>query len=424
MKKKMIIWFIAAGLAASVSGCGAAGGTGASGAGASADAAGSQSTASGAAGTAATESGVGKTQDSAAASTAEGAAEAAAEASAEAGMTAEEASTMSEASTMDATEADTEPPAITAAADAVHVRIGYENSADEPLGMAIEGAKQTLLDKSNGEMTFDAYPDSELGDKFSLMDSMLIGENVVTLADGADLAEYGQKDMSILLAPYLFDDWDQVDTLVQSDWYKDQCTQLEKRGFHVITSNWHYGARELATNKPVHSASDLSGIKLRIPETDLQEACVKVYGATPVSMALADVSGAFDAGTIDGVENPLSVLYEEKLSVKAPYILLDNHVLNYTSWVCSADWYNSLTKEQQTWLTQTLTEAGEQNNTYVDDMQSAYQKKLEAEGAILYTPTKSQLEELKKKAEDIYTSTSLGWSTGLYDKVKTAMGAE
>ena len=39
--------------------------------------------------------------------------------------------------------------------------------------------------------------------------------------------------------------------------------------------------------------------------------------------------------------------------------ILDGHVKNFTTWVCSADWFNSLTAEQQQWLVETVEEAGE-----------------------------------------------------------------
>ena len=43
------------------------------------------------------------------------------------------------------------------------------------------------------------FPDSQLGSKSELIDTMLIGEPVITLADGAFYADYGVKDMGILL---------------------------------------------------------------------------------------------------------------------------------------------------------------------------------------------------------------------------------
>ena len=75
-----------------------------------------------------------------------------------------------------------------------------------------------------------------------------------------------------------------------------------------------------------------------------------------------EVYSAIKQGTIDGAENPLATLYGRKLHEVAKYLILDGHVKNFTTWVVSADWFNSLTEEQQTWLLETASEAGEYNN--------------------------------------------------------------
>ena len=106
--------------------------------------------------------------------------------------------------------------------------VAFENNSSEPIGAGWERAQEIIKEKSGGKMAIEVYPDSQLGDKSSLIDSMLLGEPVCTLADGAFYADYGIKDMGILFGPFLFDDWDQCWTLIESDWYEDQCKKLER----------------------------------------------------------------------------------------------------------------------------------------------------------------------------------------------------
>ena len=305
----------------------------------------------------------------------------------------------------------------------VTVRVAYENSESEPLGKAWEDAKQIITDKSGGTMAIETYPDSQLGDKSSLIDSMLMGENVVTLADGAFYADYGKKDMGILFGPFLFDNWDQCWKLIDSDWYKDQCKQLESQGLHIIASNWKYGERDILTKQPVHTVDDLKGMKIRVPSNEIQSKGFDVLGATSTGMALNDVYQALQTGTIDGAENPVATLYGRKLHEVAPYLILDGHVLNFTTWVCSNDWYQGLTPDQQQWLTETCEEAGEKNNDYVDSSSEDYLQKMKDEGVTVYEPTDSDLQTFKDKAQAFYDlGSDFGWSDGLYDTVKKAMG--
>lgn len=320
--------------------------------------------------------------------------------------------------------ADTQAQGAGSGSADVTVRVAYENSESEPLGKAWDDAKQILTDKSGGTMAIETYPDSQLGDKSSIIDSMLLGENVVTLADGAFYADYGVKDMGILFGPFLFDNWDQCWTLIKSDWYEDQCKKLEAKGLHIIASNWKYGARHTLTVKPVHAVDDLKGMKIRVPSNEIQSKGFDVLGATSTGIALNDVYQALQTKTIDGAENPVATLYGRKLHEVAPYLILDGHVLNFTTWVCSNDWYNSLTEDQQKWLTETCEEAGEKNNNYVDSSEEDYLQKMKDEGTTVYEPTEEELQRFKDKAKAFYDlGSDFGWSDGLYDTVKKAMGA-
>ena len=157
-----------------------------------------------------------------------------------------------------------------AADDVIELQIGFENSITEPFGQGIVKWAELLDKASGGTMKITPYPDSQLGSKNELIDSMLIGEPVCTLADGAFYADYGVPDFGIVFSPFLFDNWEQCWKLIESDWYKDQCAQLEKKGLKVLVSNWVYGARHTLTVKPVNKVEDLAGMKIRVPNNQIQ----------------------------------------------------------------------------------------------------------------------------------------------------------
>ena len=103
-------------------------------------------------------------------------------------------------------------------------------------------------------------------------------------------------------------------------------------------------------------------MKIRVPNNEIQVKGFEVLGAVPTPMALGDVYTALQQGTIDGVENPLPVLYNGKFQEVAKYLILDGHVKNFTTLVCGEKFWTSLTKEQQDMLVSTCEEAGLYNN--------------------------------------------------------------
>ena len=307
-------------------------------------------------------------------------------------------------------------------ASAETLQIGFENSLSEPIGQALVKWQELLAEK-NVDLTIELFPDSQLGNKTDIIDQMLLGEPVMTLADGAFFADYGVPDMGIVFGPFLFDNWDQCWKLVESDWWAEQCAKLNDMGIKMIAANWAYGARHILTTKPVNTVDDLAGLQIRVPTNQIQTKGFEVLGATPVGMALGDVYTALQQGTIDGGENPLSTLYGRKHHEVAKYLIMDGHVLNFTNWVCSSMWFDSLTPEQQEALVETGKEAGVYNNQLQAEADEYYKGLMIEEGVTVVEPTEEVLQGFRDKAKAFYDEgATFGWSDGLYETVCAAMG--
>ena len=109
-------------------------------------------------------------------------------------------------------DAGTEP----AAGDVVTIQVGYENATSEPAAKAVEKWKELVESKSNGTIKMELFPNSALGKKTELIDQMILGEPMITVADGAFLADYGVPDFGIFYAPFMFDTWDEEWSAIES----------------------------------------------------------------------------------------------------------------------------------------------------------------------------------------------------------------
>lgn len=315
--------------------------------------------------------------------------------------------------------------AMPACAEEVVLQLGFENSISEPVGQALEKWAQLVEEKGDGSLKLELYPDSQLGSKTELIDGMTFGETYITLADGAFYADYGVTDFGIVFGPFLFDNWDQCWTLTESDWYAQQCEELAGKGLKILASNWKYGERHTLTNKKVETVEDLAGLKIRVPGNAIQTEGFNALGATATGMALDEVYQALQTGTIDGAENPLATLYGRKLHEVAKYLILDGHVMNFTTWVMSADVFDSLTPEQQELLVSTGEEAGLYNNELVDASNGEYLQMMVDEGVEVVEPSEEVMAGFREAAASFYEKGSdFGWSDGLYETVRAAMGAE
>lgn len=303
--------------------------------------------------------------------------------------------------------------------EVVVIQAGYENNPGEPIDLAMHEWARLLEEKSGGSMKMDLYPSSQLGSKNDIIDQMIAGDSVITLADGAFYADRGVPDLGIVFAPYLFETWDEVWKLIESDWYAEQSDKLEEQGLKIIASNWIYGERHTLTTKPVRHVEDLKGMKIRVPNNKIQIKGFEVLGATATPMALGEVYTSLQQGTIDGLENPLPVLYNGKFQEVAKNLTLDGHVKNFTTWVCGSDFFNSLTEEQQTLLIETCEEAGLFNNDLQAEVFDETLQKFKDDGIEII---EVDIKEFQDASASFYTLPEFSdWTPGLYDTVKAVI---
>lgn len=310
----------------------------------------------------------------------------------------------------------------TSAADVVTVQIGFENTLDEPIGKAVQKWAEILEEKSNGSMKLELFPNSALGSKSELIDQMVMGENIITIADGAFYADYGVPDMGIMYGPFFFESWDDVWTLLDSDWYAQQCDALAEKGLTILASNWIYGERELMTKTKVVTPADLKGQKIRLANSQIYVEGFNALGATAVPMALSDVYTSLQNGTLDGVENPLSTLWGQSFQEVSKYILMTGHIKNFTTWCIGTDFLATLTPEQQELLFSTGEEAGLHNNELQQAANDGYAQQMRDAGVEITDLSAEQISEWKAAAASFYEmGSTFGWSENLYETTQAAM---
>lgn len=320
-----------------------------------------------------------------------------------------------------AQEATTQAAATTEAA--VKILVGYENATSEPAAIAVEKWKALVEERSGGTIQMELFPNSALGKKTELIDQMILGEPIITVADGAFLADYGVADFGIFYAPFMFDSWDEEWAVIDSQWYSDLCDDLaQKASIRVLSSNWIYGARNIISVKPVTLPEDLSGMKMRVSSNDLSISSFNSLGASSVGMDMGDVYQALQAKTIDAVENPITSLANRSFQEVAKYLVEDEHILATSMWICGDTFFSSLTAEQQQLLMETADEAGLHNNELQESGEEEARKKLLDAGVTITTLTDEQKAVWVEAGQPFYekASSTLGWSEGLYDTVKAA----
>ena len=319
-----------------------------------------------------------------------------------------------------AEEKPAETQAAAPAADAIVIQVGYENNPGEPLDLGCKAWQEKLDEISDGSIKIELFPSSQLGSKKDAMDQMQMGEKVAYITDGSFLGDYGAPEMSILAGPYLFTEWDQYWKLMETDWWHEQEALLAQSGLHIITGNWAYGERNLMTTKPVQTLDDLKGLIVRTPQNTIQMKTFEYLGAAPTGMALGDVYTATQQGTIEGMENPMATLYGQVYYEVAKYLTKTKHLLMPIQFVMSEDVWQSLTPDQQKWLTEAANYGGEVESEEQFKSAADYQKQMEEAGVTVYELSDEEMQKFIDASAAVYNdpAVTVNWRDGLYDYVR------
>jgi len=78
--------------------------------------------------------------------------------------------------------------------------------------------------------------------------------------------------------------------------------------------------------RAVNAPEDLKGLKMRTMENPVHIAAYKGFGIITTPMAFPEVFTALQQGTVDGQENPLSVIMSAKFDQVQKYLALTGHV--------------------------------------------------------------------------------------------------
>ena len=165
------------------------------------------------------------------------------------------------------------------AADPIILKFGYENNPGEPFDEGAKKWQELLNERSKGTMQIELYPSSQLGSKTDIIDSMILGEDVATLADGAFYSDRGVADFGIIFGPFLFDSWEEAFKLNNSQWFKDEEKLLNEKGIKIAAA---FG---LFSSLVVAMTGDTSAYQV----------------ARTQPMKLAAIEGLYDGGTRQGL---------------------------------------------------------------------------------------------------------------------------
>ncbi len=265
------------------------------------------------------------------------------------------------------------------AQQAKEVKLGYALAVNSHYGAAAQAWSDTVEKATNGAIKFKQFPSSALGGERELIEGLQLGTVEAVIVSTGALSNF-VPDVGVVDIPFLFRDTAHARAVLDGPFGQELLGKFQKRG--LIALAWgEQGFRHLTNNKhPVKTPADLKGLKIRVTENPVHITAFRTLGASPTPMSWPEVIGALQQGTIDGQENPMSVIVSAKLPQVQKYLSLTGHVYAPMALIVSPNFWGGLNDAQKAAFTQGAKAGALASRKFVDDVEQKGLAEVKAAG--------------------------------------------
>ncbi|MDC7229384.1 MAG: C4-dicarboxylate TRAP transporter substrate-binding protein [Sphaerochaetaceae bacterium] len=221
----------------------------------------------------------------------------------------------------------------------------------------LEWAK-AVSERTDGKLKIEVYPSAQLGVEEDVLEQIRLGSNVGWQTDPARLGNY-VKEWGILYMPFFLSGIDDVEQLLDSKVIQGWVNELEeKHQIKVVSYAWVQGFRNVFTNKPGKSPSELRNSLIRTANAPAWLATVNSLGSKAVALAYGELYNGIQTKVVDGCELPYAAAKQLKVYEVADYIVETQHIFQLNVMVVSSAWFNKLPADYQAILIEECNNAG------------------------------------------------------------------
>jgi tripartite ATP-independent transporter DctP family solute receptor len=259
------------------------------------------------------------------------------------------------------------------------LKMNISLSQNSHYGAAVDVLAREVEKRTNGRYKIQNFYSGALGAERESIEALQLGTLDLTMNSTGPVPNF-VPEVAILDIPFLFKDYAQARATLDGPIGQEMLTKFPSKG--LVALAWgENGFRHMTNNKhPVLAPDDLKGLKMRTMENPVHMQAYKAFGIIPTPMAFTEVFTALQQGTVDGQENPLSVISAAKFDQVQKYMTLTGHVYSPALILMSkAQWDKLSAADKQAFL-DAAKEAVKANRARIDDDERKAVADLKAKG--------------------------------------------
>ena len=190
-----------------------------------------------------------------------------------------------------------------------------------------------------------------LGSEREMIEALQLGTLDMCLAATSQLTSF-VPEYQVFDLPFIFTSRDEAWDTLDGELGEEMLGMLESKGL-VGLGYYEVGFRNFTNSKePIVTPENIAGKKFRTMETPVHVAAIGYWGGNATSMPIGEVYTALQTGTIDGQENPLSIILSQKLYEVQKYISVSEHFYTGTPLLIAKSVWDGMSPELQAIVTE------------------------------------------------------------------------
>jgi len=233
---------------------------------------------------------------------------------------------------------------LTRRAEAAEFTYKYANNSPltHPMTIRMTEAAAKIKDESKGRLEIQIFPNNQLGGDTDMLSQVRSGAIDFFTLSGLILATLVPV-ASINGIGFAWKSYDQIWPAMDGELGAHVRAAIAKSGLVAFDRMWDNGYRQITSStKPINSADDLKGFKIRVPPSPLWTSMFKAFDAAPMSINFSEVYSALQTKVAEGQENPLSIIYFAKLFEVQKYLAETNHMWDGFWFLANGKMWNAL----------------------------------------------------------------------------------
>ncbi|MFO1218014.1 MAG: TRAP transporter substrate-binding protein [Burkholderiaceae bacterium] len=270
--------------------------------------------------------------------------------------------------------------------------------ATHPSTIRVREAVEAIKRESNGRVDIQVFPNNQLGGDTDMLSQVRSGAIDFFPLSGLILQTLVPVAAINGLA-FAFKDYPAVWAAMDGELGAFVRAAIGKVNLHVFDKCLDNGFRNITTStKPINSAEDLKGFKIRVPVSPLWTSMFKAFGAAPASINFSEVYSALQTKVVEGQENPLAIIEIAKLYEVQKYVSMTGHMWDGQWILANGRRWGSTPADVQALITKHVTDAVIKQRDDIRRLNNSIEAQLKAKGMVFNYPDVKSFRDALSKA--------------------------